>query len=52
MTYSSEVHEKGDPFSKLLEKTLLEKLISIVIFIIDSKTFSILSRAPIAKLSL
>ena len=46
MTYSSEVHDKGDPFSKLLEQTLLEKFISIVMFIIngittDSKTFYI-----------
>ena len=41
MTYSSEVHDKGDPFSKLLEQTLLEKFISIVMFIIYSKTFYI-----------
>ena len=45
MTYSSEVHDKGDPFSKLLEETLLEKFISIVMFIMngittDSKTFT------------
>ena len=28
MTYSSEVHDKGDPFSKLLEQTLLERFIT------------------------
>ena len=35
MTSSSEVHDKGDPLSKLLELTLLKKFISIVMFIIN-----------------
>ena len=44
MTSSSEVHDKGDPLSKL--KSLLEKFISIVMFKIngittDSQTFYI-----------
>ena len=46
MTSSSVVHDTGDPLSKLLEYNLLEKFISIVMFIIngittDSQTFYI-----------